>query len=187
MASHTHGLAQRPRRVHDGGPTPPLPRRRRRKGCRSMSDRMGQPHACSEAGDGGWEGGTSASHTQKRGEACGQPGRGGDWAALTVKRPRDSQHSLSAATAGPCQRGKDTTGNTARHKALPGGSTRRDEQVTDCPVPRKETATRRNVTRGGGGGGHNKSGACALGEPKAMSRPPPPLCHCKPPDPGRDG
>ena len=97
-----------------------------------------------------------ASRTQKRGEACG--GRGGDWAAKPSNDPRSEQHAPQCANHwAPLTRQR-------HHKEhRPRRPPECSDPTGDCPGPRQETATRRNVTpRGGGGGG----GLIKVSQPK---------------------
>ena len=89
----------------------------------------------------------------RRGEACGgRPGRGGGVGSKRTNDPRDNQHNPQCANYwAPLmrkrhqrehrpQRPTERSDPTQHAKGRPG----------DCPGPRKETTTRRNVTRGGG-------------------------------------
>ena len=96
-----------------------------------------------------------ASRTRKRSEAgCGRPESGGAWAAKTVKRPPQQpaqpRHTNDGAPRTQKrhqqehrpQRPTESSDPTQHAKGRTGG----------CPGPRKETATRRNVTQGGPNG-----------------------------------
>ena len=125
--------------------------------------------------------GTWASHTQKRSETgCGRPEDGGVWTAKTVNQPpqQPAQPQYTNYWA-PLTRNRHILPHTAQpqhtnHRA-PRTQKRHQQEhwqqqptessdpmqhakgrTGDCPGPRKETTTRRNVTQGvlvGGGGG----------------------------------
>ena len=97
------------------------------------------------------EQGTWGSHTRKHREAgSGRPEDGGGWTAKTVKRPpqqptqpqyanywallRRKQHQQEHRPQRPTERS-----NLTQHA---------EGRTVDCPGPRKETTTRRNVTQG---------------------------------------
>ena len=123
------------------------------------------------------EQGTWASRTQKHSEAgYGRPVDRGAWTAKTVKRPRQQPaHPQYANYWAPLMRKRHTMPHSAqpRHTKYWAPRTWKQHQqehrpqrptensnptqhakgkTGDCPGPRKETTTRRNVTQGGGGG-----------------------------------
>ena len=84
-----------------------------------------------------------------------QPRHTNHWAPRTRKRhQRERRPQRPTESSDPTQHAKGRTG--------------------DCPGPRKETATRRNVTRGGGGGGKLGSRRVCSGRVLACSS------HCGP-------
>ena len=116
--------------------------------------------------------------SQKHSEAdYGRPVDRGAWAAKTVKRPRQQPaHPQYANYWAPLTRKRHTMPHSAqprhtnhwaprprkRHQQehRPQRPTERSDptqhakgRTGDCPGPRKETTTRRNVTQGGTGGG----------------------------------
>ena len=120
------------------------------------------------------EQGTWASRTRKHIEAgYGRPVDRGTWAAKTVKRPRQQPaHPQYANYWAPLTRKRHTMPHPAqpRHTNHWAPRTRKRHQqehrpqrppessdptqhakgrTGDCPGPRKETTTRRNVTQGG--------------------------------------
>ena len=132
--------------------------------------------------------GTWASHTQKHSEAgYGQPVDRGTWTAKTVKRPgQQPAHPQYANYWAPLTRKR----HTMPHPAQPQDTnywaprTRKQHQqehplqrptecsdltqhakgrTGDCPGPRKETTTRRNVTQGGSKGLRCVVSPCAWG------------------------
>ena len=101
------------------------------------------------------ESATQQASPRKRSDArAGRPECGGEWAAKTGKQPRHQPpHPRSANYWAPLTR----TRNQREHR--PQRPTERSDptqhakgRTGDCPGPRKETATRRNVTQGGGRG-----------------------------------
>ena len=123
------------------------------------------------------EQGTWASRTQNHSEAgYGRPVDRGAWTAKTVKRPRQQPaHPQYANYWAPLTRKRHTMPHSSqpqhtnywaprmrkRHQQehRPQRQTEHSDRTQhakgrtgDCPGPRKETATRRNVTRGDGGG-----------------------------------
>ena len=119
------------------------------------------------------EQGTWASHTHKHSEAgYGRPVDRGAWTAKTVKRPRQQPaHPQYANYWAPLTRKRHIPPRPAQpqHTNYWAPRTRKRHQqerptersdptqhakgrTGDCPGPRKETTTRRNVTQGGGGG-----------------------------------
>ena len=129
--------------------------------------RVGRPVQCVE------EWGTWASRTHKRGETGGgQPQSGGAWAAKAVKRPPQQPAQLRCANywaplphnrhpqqpAQPRYTSDWAARTWKRHQQehRPQRPSERSNptqhakgRTGDCPGPRKETATRRNVTQGG--------------------------------------
>ena len=124
----------------------------------------------------GGGGGTWASRTGRHSKAgCGRPEAGGVWTAKTVKRPSQQPAQPQYATyRAPLTRKRHTPPHPAqpqhtnhwaprtrkRHQQehRPQRPTERNDptqhvkgRTGDCPGPRKETTTRRNVTQGGGG------------------------------------
>ena len=122
------------------------------------------------------EQGTWASRTQKHSEAgYGRPVDRGTWTAKTVKQPRQQPaHPQCANYWAPLTRKQHTPPHSAqpRHTNYWAPRTRERHQqehrpqrptersdptqhakgrAGDCPGPRRETATRRNVTQGGVG------------------------------------
>ena len=122
------------------------------------------------------ERGTGAAHTRKRREiGGGRPLSGGACAAKAVKRPRQQPaHPQYANYWAPLTRKRHILPHSAqprhtndwaprtwkRHQQehRPQRPTERSDptqhakgRTGDCPGPRKEAATRRNVTQGGGG------------------------------------
>ena len=95
----------------------------------------------------GWSNG--ASRTGQRGEACG--GRGGEWAAETVKRaPQQPAHPQCATHWAPLTRKRGRKEHRPQRPTGSGDPTQHAKGRTgDCPGPHKETTTRRNVTQGG--------------------------------------
>ena len=123
------------------------------------------------------EQGTWASRTQKHSEAgYGRPVDRGAWTAKTVKRPRQQPaHPQYANYWAPLTHKRHILPHSAqpRHTKYWAPRTRKRHQqehrpqrptesgnptqhvkgrTGDCPGPRKETTTRRNVTQGEGGG-----------------------------------
>ena len=95
-----------------------------------------------------------ASCTQKRsGECGGRPG--GERAAETVNRlPQQPAQPQCANYSAPLTRKRHHKKHRPQRPSERIDPTRHAKGRTgDCPGPRKETATRRNVSRGGGGGG----------------------------------
>ena len=95
--------------------------------------------------------GTRASRTRKRSEAGGgQPEDGGVWKAKTVKRPpqhpAQPRHTNHRA---PRTRKRHQQEHRPQRPTESSDPTQHAKGRTgDCPGPRKETTTRRNVTRG---------------------------------------
>ena len=84
----------------------------------------------------------------RRAEVCGQRKQAND--------PCSNQHSPGTPTTGLQERGNDTsrsTGRSGRQNAACDPTQHAKGRTGDCPGPRKETTTRRNVTQGGGGSG----------------------------------
>ena len=112
------------------------------------------------------------SRTSQRGEACG--GRsGGEWAAQTIERPpHQSAQPPVCQILGPAE-GKRP--HKEHRPQQPSESIDPTQHATgDCSGPRKETATRQNVTQGVFGGW-----------PGPQIPPPPHLgplsnCRCRP-------
>ena len=123
------------------------------------------------------EQGTWASRTGKHSEAgYGRPVDRGAWTAKTVKQPwQQPAHPQHTNDSAPLTRKRHTPPHPAqsqhanhwaprtrkRHQQehRPQRPTERSDptqhaegRTGDCPGPRKETATRRNVPQGGGGG-----------------------------------
>ena len=121
------------------------------------------------------EQGTWASRTRKRSEAgYGRPVDGGVWTAKTVKRSRQQPAQPQYANHWApltCKRHIPPNPAQPRHTNYWAPQTRKRHQqehrlqrpaesndptqhargiMGDCPGPRKETATRRNVTQGAG-------------------------------------
>ena len=118
------------------------------------------------------EWGTWASRTQKRGEAGGgRPLSGGLWAAKTIKRPPQQpaqpwyanywaplthkRHLPQPARPHYTNDGAPRTRKRHQQEHRPQQPTKRSDptqhakgRAGDCPGPRKETTTRRNVTQG---------------------------------------
>ena len=101
-----------------------------------------------------------AAHTRKRGEACGgKPECGGEWAAKsrkTTPTPGPTPTTTPTSTTPVCQLLGSSDAETGK-KRPPQQPTDRSNptqhakgRTGDCPGPRIETATRRNVTQGGG-------------------------------------
>ena len=117
--------------------------------------------------------GTWASHTQKRGEAGGgRPLSGGVWAAKTVKRPPQQpaqpwhanywaplthkRHPPQPAQPQYNHDGAPQMRKRHQREHRPQRPTERSDptqhakgRTGDCPGPRQEATTRRNVTQGG--------------------------------------
>ena len=111
----------------------------------------------------GWS--TWASRTRKCGETwSGRPGRGGEWAANTVKRPPQQPAQPQCANyRAPLTRKQHHTEHRPQRPSERIDPTQRAEGRTgDCPGPRKETATRRNVTQGGSWQHGPRDLACVL-------------------------
>ena len=98
------------------------------------------------------EWGIWASRTRKRSEAgCGRPeGGGGAWAATTVKRPsKQPAQPRYANYWAPRTRKRHQQEHRPQRPTQRSNPTQHAKGRTgDCPGPRKETATRRNVTQG---------------------------------------
>ena len=98
---------------------------------------------------------TQHASPRKRSEARpGRPECGGEWAAKTGKRPlHQPKHPRSANYWAPLTRTRNQREHRPQWPTERSGPTQHAKGRTgDCPGPRNETATRRNVTQGGGGG-----------------------------------
>ena len=97
---------------------------------------------------------TWASRARKRGEACGgRPECGGEWAAKTEKRPpqQPAQPQYTNYWAPLTRKRHQQEHGPQRPTERRDPTQHAKGRTGDCPGPRKETATRRNVTQGGGG------------------------------------
>ena len=97
-----------------------------------------------------------ASCTRNRSEACGgRPGCGGEWAAKAIKQPPQQPAQPPCANCwAPQTRQRHQQEHRPQRPSERSDPTQHAKgRAGDCPGPRKETATRRNFTRGGGGGG----------------------------------
>ena len=86
----------------------------------------------------------------KRGEACGgRPERGGEWAARTVNRPPATVSTAPVRPLLGSANAETTPQGTQRPTERSNPAQHSKGRTGDCPGPRKETATRRNVAQGG--------------------------------------
>ena len=96
---------------------------------------------------------------QSEREACdGRPGCGGEWAAKNIKRPALPAQPQCTNHWAPLTRKRHHKEHRPQRPSESIDSTQHAKgRAGDCPGPRQETATRRNVTQRaqGGGGGAN--------------------------------